>query len=149
MLGEEIRTARKFYRLNQFELAELVGVSVDTVRRWEAGIREPRSGELAIIAEVLNISPDILINPKKSREIRLILDREGESFMTINVCGGAVDKFVGVSRSGLVLHLGAPVRSETELKSMIREFEKMGLEALKKQEEWRLEDENGTAPSED
>ena len=149
MLGDEIRKARKALSINQTKLGELVGVSLDTVSRWEKGIREPRSGELAKLAEVLNISPEVLINPENGREIRLILDKEGEFFMNINICGGAVDKFVGVSKSDITLHLKAPIRSAAELEGLINNFRAMGLEALKKQEEWRLEDENNTASGKD
>ncbi len=39
-LGERIRTARK-EKYTQEELAEMIGVHVNTLRRWERGERSP------------------------------------------------------------------------------------------------------------
>lgn len=47
-----LRAARKAEGMSQSGLARLVGVSVDTVRRWEAGSREPRASEIQALAEV-------------------------------------------------------------------------------------------------
>ncbi len=51
-----LRTLRKRSLLRQDELAAKVGVSVDTIRRWEAGEREPRLSDLHRIAEVLGVT---------------------------------------------------------------------------------------------
>jgi transcriptional regulator with XRE-family HTH domain len=47
-----LKSVRKTEGMTQAGLARLVGVSVDTVRRWEAGSREPRATELQALAEV-------------------------------------------------------------------------------------------------
>ena len=52
-LGARLREARKAAGLYQEELARRVGVSVDTVRRWESGAREPRASDLQSLARVL------------------------------------------------------------------------------------------------
>lgn len=46
MLKDLLRRLRKDKGLNQIDLAQRVGVSIDSVRRWEAGKREPRLSEL-------------------------------------------------------------------------------------------------------
>ncbi|MBR2208971.1 MAG: helix-turn-helix domain-containing protein [Synergistaceae bacterium] len=53
--GERIKIFRKGH-FSQAELAEEVGVSVDTMRRWEGGTQEPRLGELRNIAKALGVS---------------------------------------------------------------------------------------------
>ena len=54
--AEFLTLLRKRAGFNQSEFAEEVGVSVDTVRRWEGGTQEPRLGELRNIAKVLDMS---------------------------------------------------------------------------------------------
>lgn len=55
MLKDLLRRLRKDKGLNQIDLAQRVGVSIDSVRRWEAGKREPRLSELEKIALVLEV----------------------------------------------------------------------------------------------
>ena len=55
ILSERIRKARKSKGLNQAELAEQLGMSEMTVRRWETGKSSPRMEEIHNVAEVLNI----------------------------------------------------------------------------------------------
>ena len=53
--GENIRIARERKKLNQAELAKLIGVSNDTVSRWETGKRQPRLQDLNKLAEILKV----------------------------------------------------------------------------------------------
>lgn len=54
-LGERIRTARKG-KYTQEELAEMIGVHVNTLRRWERGKRSPDAKVIPILAEKLGVS---------------------------------------------------------------------------------------------
>lgn len=54
--GENIRIARERKKLSQVELAKLIGVSNDTVSRWETGKRQPRLQDLNRLAEILEVS---------------------------------------------------------------------------------------------
>ena len=62
MLKEAIRHSRIKNGLTQAQLADLIQCSIDTVRRWEQGLREPRAGELRKLAEVLGVSEYALLN---------------------------------------------------------------------------------------
>lgn len=55
MLLEHIRQARKSRGLTQAELAEQLGLSEMTVRRWESGQRSPRMEEIQKLAVVLGV----------------------------------------------------------------------------------------------
>ena len=66
MLNEVIRTLRKRRGLTQEQLAEQLGISVMTVRRWEWGQRTPRAEELQKLAEALGTTTDYLLNGEKS-----------------------------------------------------------------------------------
>ncbi|WOL39616.1 LexA family transcriptional regulator (plasmid) [Pyramidobacter sp. YE332] len=62
MLKDLLRRLRKDKGLNQIDLAQRVGVSIDSVRRWEAGKREPRLSELEKIALVLEVPVTSLVS---------------------------------------------------------------------------------------
>jgi transcriptional regulator with XRE-family HTH domain len=52
-VGKVIANLRKQRGITQKDLASVLNVSIDTVRRWEQGKRDPRAGELDKIAEAL------------------------------------------------------------------------------------------------
>jgi DNA-binding XRE family transcriptional regulator len=58
-----IRYYRNKFDLTQTGLALKIGVSLDTVSRWETGKREPRSSELRKMAILFGCTIDDLINP--------------------------------------------------------------------------------------
>ena len=41
MVGKKIRTFREFRGYSQIQLAELSGINVGTIRKYELGIRNP------------------------------------------------------------------------------------------------------------
>jgi transcriptional regulator with XRE-family HTH domain len=60
--GRRIRRLRARRGFTRQELAEKVGVSFDTVARWEETGRPPRSGEvLRALAEALDVTPGYLL----------------------------------------------------------------------------------------
>lgn len=61
-----IRQFREKSGFSQTELAGKVGVSLDTVHRWEAGKRDPRLPDLLKLAELFACSLDDLANPQSS-----------------------------------------------------------------------------------
>ena len=55
---QELRRQRL---LTQRELAEAVGVRLQTVQTWEAGTRSPRPAQLRKLCEVLEVTPADLL----------------------------------------------------------------------------------------
>ena len=55
-MGQRIRTARKSIKMSQQELADKVGISFGSIRRYESGERVPRADALYNIANVLETS---------------------------------------------------------------------------------------------
>lgn len=66
---------RKKLKMNQIDLAETLGVSIDTVRRWEAGTREPRLAQLKDMAELFGLTIDGLLGSNES----VCLDQDAEA----------------------------------------------------------------------
>ncbi len=60
MLGPNIRTLRKARKMSQGDLAEIFGVSVNAVSKWEKGLAEPSLDRLTAIAEMFGVSLDEL-----------------------------------------------------------------------------------------
>lgn len=60
-IGTNLRTLREKRELSQEKLAELAGVSKETVADWENGVRTPSVEELNGLHESLGVSMDELI----------------------------------------------------------------------------------------
>ena len=60
-LGEKILTARKKAGLSQTDLADLIGVSRQSVSKWETGESSPEAGNLLPAAKALNVTVDWLL----------------------------------------------------------------------------------------
>ena len=58
---ERIRKARKSSGLSQHQLADSLGLSFMTIRRWESGEVSPRIDEIQKIAKTLNTSAEYLL----------------------------------------------------------------------------------------
>lgn len=59
--SERLRTLRARDRLSQFQLGEMLGVSQQTVQRWEAGRTKPKDEQITLIAEKMRVSTDYLL----------------------------------------------------------------------------------------
>ncbi len=65
--GEKIRELRKKKKISQTELGKSVGVSLRTIRGWEAEGRYPQNRDMyAKLAEVLECDTDYLMTEKES-----------------------------------------------------------------------------------
>ena len=71
MIGENIRAYRKKHDLTQEELAERLGVTYQSVSRWENGATYPDLELLPAIAQALSITADELLGmPEVEKEKR-------------------------------------------------------------------------------
>ena len=61
-LGKKIAELRKKNNLSQEELAEKVGVSRQTISKWEIGDTTPDINQVKIISKIFNISIDELVD---------------------------------------------------------------------------------------
>ena len=66
-LASNIRMQRKKAGLTQIGLAEKLGVSIATLRRWEAGETAPTGTRIIELANLLGISPDDIIAGEESQ----------------------------------------------------------------------------------
>ena len=62
MIGKKIRACREFRGFSQIQLAELSGINVGTIRKYELGIRNPKPEQLEKIAAALGLNVSIFLD---------------------------------------------------------------------------------------
>ena len=73
-LEERIKQARKKANLSQQQLANILGLSFMTIRRWESGDVSPRVEEIQNIAKALNTSVEYLLGLQDKNQIKQQMD---------------------------------------------------------------------------
>jgi len=61
MRGDRLKKLRESRRMTHAELAELLGLGVRQISRYESGVNDPTGDVLIKIAEVFNVSTDYLL----------------------------------------------------------------------------------------
>ena len=69
-IAANLRHQRKKAGLTQIELAEKLGVSIATLRRWESGETAPTGTRIIELANMLHISPDEIMNEGDNYEMK-------------------------------------------------------------------------------
>ena len=65
-LSEKIIELRKMYGMTQEKLAEICGVSRQSISKWEADIALPETEKLLLLGEVFHVSMDVLLKDEMS-----------------------------------------------------------------------------------
>lgn len=60
-IGRRIKSARKACKLRQSDVAQAVGVHMQTISKWERGLLTPDARELKSLCGVLGCSADYLL----------------------------------------------------------------------------------------
>jgi transcriptional regulator with XRE-family HTH domain len=71
-LGLVLRTARYVREMTREAVAEGCEVSAETVARWERGNVDLRGHALSVLAEVLRLPADLLLDPPATRSAILV-----------------------------------------------------------------------------
>lgn len=85
--GERLRKLRKAASLSQTQLAELIGVSLLTLFRWEKGERHPRTEDIKKLAKALHIS-----------EAELFLEQSGSWALRIEVANDFKQEVIDLTK---------------------------------------------------
>ena len=105
MDGANIAKLRKAAGMTQEELAELLGVHIVTLNRWERGHFEPKGSILTKIAEVLKTTEaELLHGPKGEDEWKLTIKMEATQM--IDLTGKSCISAMECSQNGAALQLG-------------------------------------------
>ena len=64
MIGEKITSERKKHKLNQEDLAEMIGITRQTISNWELNETSPDLKKAQKLSDIFNIIVDELIGKK-------------------------------------------------------------------------------------
>ena len=98
-IGEKIKDFRKSKDITQEELAEMLGVSCQSVSRWELGTCYPDMELLPNIAEIFNISVDNLLGVDaltEKKKVKKYLER-----FQAAISKGKIDECIAIAREGV------------------------------------------------
>lgn len=105
MDGTNIARLRKAAGITQEDLAELLGVHIVTLNRWERGHFEPKGSILTKIAEVLKTTEaELLHGPKGEDEWKLTIKMEATQM--IDLSGNSCISDIELTQNGAALRLG-------------------------------------------
>lgn len=115
--AERLATLRKRAGYNQDDFASEVGVSVDTVRRWEGEKQEPRLGELRNIAKVL----DIDINELIGNDNEMIIDTKQEKSTKTRLPRNNKGRTIIIQQGNIRVEIPATSQGYAILKEKLKE----------------------------
>ena len=82
-ISSNIRRVRKEAGFTQIELAAKMGISIATLRRWEAGETTPTGSRMIELAELLGVTPEEIVGeesqPQKSGRAMVYLPADERS----------------------------------------------------------------------
>lgn len=115
--------------MTQQELAKSIPCSIDSVRRWEANLREPRSSDIVKLCEVLQCTEAELLNgpARQEFEVKIVMGVKsltglaGVEVASNSFIYGVDDSEPQIVLAGKVL-IGTPEEREKALAEIIRKF---------------------------
>lgn len=134
-----VRHYREKANLTQIQLSEAVKCSVDSVRRWESGQREPRASEITKLCEVLGVSEaELLRGPAEKRwEVRVILE-EPKEVDVMNMTKDAPNEvLVEIGTHKIAVKIVGDVDNESELDTLLAEVREKALDGMGLKRKWR------------
>ena len=102
-IGETIKKLRKEKDITQEEFAEVLGVSCQSVSRWENNSCYPDIELIPTIAEFFGISLDKLMGVDDAAEKKAV-DQYLKDFQAA-VSVGTIDECIRISRAGILMRL--------------------------------------------
>ncbi len=97
-LGEKIAKQRKELNYTQEQLADILGVSRQSISKWESGVAYPETGKLVKMGKIFDCSMDYLLN-EEITEKQSTAPRERETLwdkIKNNFMNGRVKKWYAV-----------------------------------------------------
>ncbi len=103
--GEKLQNLRKASNLSQEQLADILGVSRQSVSKWESGVTYPEMDKLIAMAKLFKCSMDDLVNNEvKDKEIVTTKNKENEGYVDslLNFVVDTVNMFFSMKFTTLI-----------------------------------------------
>ena len=100
-IGTRLRSLRRSRSLTLAELSMVVGVSISTLSRIEAGLRKPTLGQLLPLSRFYGLTLDALINPAgHAQRVQLPkFQRHGAVFIQLSTQPGGIQAYKMIYRA--------------------------------------------------
>ena len=129
--GKYLFRLRKNLGLSQEELAERVGVHLNTISQWENGIYAPKTEKIKKLAKALNVTELELLNGsvKQEFEVKILMGVKtlpnvaGIEITDNSFFYGVDDEKPQIHIGGMV-NIGTPQEREESLKKIIASFQR-------------------------
>ena len=110
MIKDAIRHYRNKANLKQQELAEMLSCSIDTVRRWESGLRQPKAKDIKQLCDIFRISESELLNgpARETWELKVIYKKTLEGDV-IDLTGNASNAEVLLGERAMSIKIDGPI----------------------------------------
>lgn len=98
-IGENIKSLRKQKDITQEQLSEMLGISSQSVSRWESGVCYPDMELLPAIAKIFEITVDKLLGVDDVAENKKVEEYLNRFQLAINK--GKIDECIAIAREGV------------------------------------------------
>ena len=98
-VGENVKLLRKTKNITQKQLAEMLGVSAQSVSRWESGVCYPDIELLPLLAETFDVTVDRLLGVDDVAEKKRVEDYLDRFQVAINQ--GKIEECISIARAGV------------------------------------------------
>ena len=95
-VNEKIYSLRKENHMSQEELADKIGVSRQTVSKWELGESSPDFDKIAPLCELFNITADELLRDKKIESVKTPEEDKPDIIKASLICGAILLYFIAI-----------------------------------------------------
>ncbi len=100
MFTDKLKKIRKDKKLTQTQLAELCGISRNSIVNWETGKSTPKVGDIEKLSAILGISPQELINISTGTQDNVAPEKVSSQPKGFAYWGGVVDEARKVAERG-------------------------------------------------
>lgn len=83
MIGKRLKEIRKQKGMTQKDLAETIGVSVSTIKKWEQDIVDPNTSAMIAVAVAFNCSLDYLFGNDAAPDLVMVADGDIKKIVAI------------------------------------------------------------------
>ena len=122
MLSERIRELRKEKKISQAELGEALGLTNNTISKYECATNNPDPNTLCNIADFFEVSVDYLLGRTDENSIKTVKEHEAlseEDKRLLNIfhkCSPEVREYI-IYKVGTISYEGIPEQAATAEKS--------------------------------
>ena len=125
-IGNRIISLRKAQQFSQEEIAEKIGVSRQSVSKWETDACAPDAYNLIALAKVLNTSVEYIVTGKASEDVKPQTHKESGEVKNLAIlgfillAGGFIMAFIGMFLHEIWCIIGAYIATTGIIFALVR-----------------------------